>query len=273
MAKPYTQSAELIAKWLGDTNRTSENLGDPVNVYTSDGSYTAHNAAYPSYLINAGTYTHDVNESNAVVLSLNDLNTRKVKRDGDLLTGNFRITQSLIVDVDSISGNVISINKLMTVGGYAAPTVNDGLDSGMLFRWHNGTTAKLGYFGYVNATGKFTFIPDAVDTAGIMSGALGTLDAHLSATNLTVGTIDPTILANSTLYVGTTAVPLNRASANQALTGISSITLPGSTSGTIQLIASAIAGASVITLPATTGTLATDVDVSNAAIMYAIALG
>ena len=58
-------------------------------------------------------------------------------------------------------------------------------------------------------------------------------------------------------YIGTTSVALNRSSANLALTGISSVTLPGSTSGTAQIIPTAIAGTgTVITLPATTGTVA-----------------
>ena len=60
-----------------------------------------------------------------------------------------------------------------------------------------------------------------------------------------------------THYIGTTAVALNRASANLALTGITSITLPGSTSGTAQIIPTAAAGTgTVITLPASSGTIA-----------------
>jgi hypothetical protein len=61
----------------------------------------------------------------------------------------------------------------------------------------------------------------------------------------------------ATTYIGTTAVALNRGSANQAMTGILSITMPGSGSGTVQLIPTAAAGTgTVLTLPATTGTLA-----------------
>jgi hypothetical protein len=44
----------------------------------------------------------------------------------------------------------------------------------------------------------------------------------LTAANLT-GTISAAVLGNSTFFIGTTAVALNRASANQALTGILSI--------------------------------------------------
>jgi hypothetical protein len=43
----------------------------------------------------------------------------------------------------------------------------------------------------------------------------------LSASSLSGGTISSTILGNSTLYVGTTGIALNRASASQTLTGVS----------------------------------------------------
>jgi hypothetical protein len=68
---------------------------------------------------------------------------------------------------------------------------------------------------------------------------------------------------NDTHYIGTTSVALNRASANLALTGISSVALPGSTSGTITLIPTAIAGTNTITLPAATGTVALTSDITT----------
>jgi hypothetical protein len=68
-------------------------------------------------------------------------------------------------------------------------------------------------------------------------------------------------LQGDTHYVGTTAVALNRASANQALTGISSVAFPGSTSGTITVQPAAVAGTNTFTLPAATGTAALQADV------------
>lgn len=80
--------------------------------------------------------------------------------------------------------------------------------------------------------------------------------ATLTASLLTGGTLSSTILGNSTVYIGTTAVALNRATANLGLTGISSVAFPGSTSGTTTVQASAAAGTTTFTLPATTGTAA-----------------
>ena len=98
-------------------------------------------------------------------------------------------------------------------------------------------------------------------TSGTWSGSFGAVSGanltSLTAGNLS-GTIPSGVLGNSTVNIGTTAVLLNRASANLALTGILSVTLPGSTSGTSQVIPPAVAGTgTVITLPGVTGTLAT----------------
>ena len=79
--------------------------------------------------------------------------------------------------------------------------------------------------------------------------------ATLTASNLTGGTLSSTILGNSNVFIGTTSVALNRTTANLALTGISSVSFPGSTSGTTTVQASAAAGTTTITLPATTGTV------------------
>ena len=94
-----------------------------------------------------------------------------------------------------------------------------------------------------------------------------TIGDGLSGTSYS-GSAAVTIAADSTIarradatFIGTTSVALNRASANLALTGISSVTLPGDTSGTVQIIPAAVAGTgTVLTLPATTGTVITSGD-------------
>ena len=61
-------------------------------------------------------------------------------------------------------------------------------------------------------------------TSGTWSGSFGAVSGanltNLTAGNLT-GTIPSSVLGNSTHYVGTTAITLNRASASQTLTGVS----------------------------------------------------
>jgi hypothetical protein len=83
------------------------------------------------------------------------------------------------------------------------------------------------------------------------------LDGTDSTTITLPSTTGTVALNNQSFYIGTTSVAINRSSASLELTGISSITLPGSTSGTAQLIPSAVAGTStVLTLPGQSGNIA-----------------
>jgi hypothetical protein len=100
-------------------------------------------------------------------------------------------------------------------------------------------------------------------TSGTWSASFGAVSGanltSLTAGNLS-GTIPSAVLGNSSLFVGTTSVALNRASANQGLTGITSIAMPGATSGTVTMTPATTAGTTAITIPATSGTLVTTGD-------------
>lgn len=101
-------------------------------------------------------------------------------------------------------------------------------------------------------TDGVSLLSDTLDFAG------GDGITSIVSDNTVTFDADATIARRAdTHYIGTTAVALNRASADLALTGITSITLPGSTSGTAQIIPTAAAGTgTVITLPASSGTVA-----------------
>jgi hypothetical protein len=94
------------------------------------------------------------------------------------------------------------------------------------------------------ADGKTFTVSNTITLAGTDSTTI-TLPA-------TTGTVP---LNNQTMYIGTTSIAINRASANLALTGISSVAFPGSTSGTATVQATATAGTPTLSLPITTGTL------------------
>lgn len=95
-------------------------------------------------------------------------------------SGNVIIGGNLTVNgtTTTVNSTTVTIDDpVFTLGGDTAPGSDDNKDRGIEFRWHNGTVAKLGFFGFDDSTGKFTFIPDATNTSEVFSGAVGRLDA------------------------------------------------------------------------------------------------
>ena len=99
--------------------------------------------------------------------------------------GTVTVNSGLTVTGDlTVNGTTTTVNSttvtvddpIITLGGDSAPTVDDNKDRGVEFRWHNGSAAKLGFFGYDDSLGRFVFIPDATNTSEVFSGTLGNID-------------------------------------------------------------------------------------------------
>jgi hypothetical protein len=112
-------------------------------------------------------------------------------------TPDIQVTGDLIVDGDlTVGGTTTTINSttvtvddpIFTLGGDTAPTSDDNKDRGIEFRYHNGTSAKLGFFGYDDSARKFVFISDATNTSEVFSGSYGDVEFG----GLTAGTINAT---------------------------------------------------------------------------------
>ena len=100
--------------------------------------------------------------------------------EGDLIVeGSLNISGNLTVDgtTTTVNSTVTTIDDpIMTLGGDTAPGSDDNKDRGIEFRWHNGSSAKVGFFGFDDSTGNFTFIPDATNSSEVFSGDKGTMD-------------------------------------------------------------------------------------------------
>lgn len=116
------------------------------------------------------------------------------------ITGNLTIGGNLIVNGTTTTVNSTTTtldDPIITLGGDTAPTSDDNKDRGVEYRWHNGTSAKLGFFGLDDSTGKFTFIPDASNAGEVFSGTTGEIDAKLDYSNL----LNAPTIGNATLTV------------------------------------------------------------------------
>jgi hypothetical protein len=240
---------------LATTNITIGNVSGALNVTgTSTLATTNMTIGNVSGALNVtGTSTlksvnvSDLSSSNNLTVSgtsyLTDVN----------LTGGLVIGGNL-----TVNGTTTTVNSTVTILedpiiflGKSSPTVDDNKDRGIAFNYHTGTGAKVGYFGYDDSTGYFTYIPDATITSEVVAGTKGIIDANINWSNIigapsntdfssggTINgnlTITGTTNINTALNVTGTGTFTNVKLGNINLrTGISSI----QSSGTIDLSAS-----------------------------------
>jgi hypothetical protein len=116
-------------------------------------------------------------------------------------TPNVQVTGDVIVDGDlMVSGTTTTVNSttvtiddpVFTLGGDTAPSGDDNKDRGIEFRYHDGTSAKLGFFGYDDSAREFTAYVDATNNDEVFSGTLaaakfGTVEAGIITTSISLG--------------------------------------------------------------------------------------
>ena len=145
---------------------------------------TSNNVAVGGNLTTSGTVVATGNMSTSGALTV---------AGSGVFNGNVSVASGLTVGGNlTVNGTTTTVNStvvtiddpIFTLGGDTAPTGDDNKDRGIEFRWHNGSAAKVGFFGYDDSTGKFTFIPDATNTSEVFSGTTGELDAKVDWSNL-----------------------------------------------------------------------------------------
>ena len=163
----------------------------------------------------------------------------QIASDGDLTTiANLTVGGNLVVNgtTTTVNSTTVTIDDpIFTLGGDTAPGSDDNKDRGIEFRYHNGSTAKLGFFGFDDSTGKFTFIPDATNSSEVFSGTAGTIVANLegnvtgdvtgnadTATTLATGrnfSITGEVTASAVSFDGSAVVALAASLDATAITG------------------------------------------------------
>ena len=120
----------------------------------------------------------------------------------------------------NITGGMITA-LANTIGILDGGTNNSTYTTGALVQYNGSGIVSLANTGTAGTYGSASYVPVVTtDAYGRISGVTNTA-ISLSASSLSGGTISSTILGNSTHYIGTTAITLNRASASQSLTGVS----------------------------------------------------
>ncbi len=158
-------------------------------------------------------------------VTFNNVTVNGVLNSDDITASTLTASGHVVISGDlTVNGTTTTVNSttvtiddpLFTLAGDTAPTSNDALDKGIEFRWHNGSAAKLGFFGFDESTGEFTYIPDSTNTSNVMSGTKGTanfgtlkLDNALTVpyggTGRTTATTNGILYGNGTGTMGVTA--------------------------------------------------------------------
>lgn len=155
------------------------------------------------------------------------------------LPNNVTVAGSLTVGENLlVSGSVVTINStvvtiqdpIFTLGGAEAPEIDDNKDRGIEFRYFDGT-AKVGFFGFDDSTGKFSFIPDATNTSEVFSGTKGTLDANIEWADV-LNKPDPTVTLTGDVSGSGTLTDLGSASISVTVEKDFDLTFTGDVTGT-----------------------------------------
>ena len=96
---------------------------------------------------------------------------------GDNLTVQGNLTVNGVTT--TVNSTTMTVDDpILTLGGDSAPGSDDNKDRGVEFRWHDGSDAKVGFFGFDDSTKEFTFVPEATNSSEVFSGEKGVINVQ-----------------------------------------------------------------------------------------------
>jgi hypothetical protein len=100
--------------------------------------------------------------------------TGDIATAGDVTANNVTVNGNLVVHgtTTTVESTTVTISDpIFTLGQTLA--VSDGKDRGIEFKYGSTGTPLTGFFGLDESTGRFTYIPNAINTAEVFSGTVG----------------------------------------------------------------------------------------------------
>ena len=211
-----TSSDALRVKALGVTNAML--AGSIANGKLSGPSIAVTDGSTASNIVPGGTLTFAATANETTVAQSGGTVTiglpNNVTVGGNLVvTGNYTVNGT----TTTVNSTVTTVDDpVLTLGGDTAPGSDDDKDRGIEFRYHTGSAAAIGFFGYDDSAGVFTGFTAASNSSEVFSGTVmnatfgniaGTLTTASQTNITTVGdltavTVDGTANLRGDVSVG-----------------------------------------------------------------------
>lgn len=145
--------------------------------------YFGHSPSDPVY---SGDSSFTIGDGylNATNIKLSDNGTIGSQGTSNAITiasnGDVSLFANLTVNgtTTTVNSTTLTVEDPIIILGSGSPSIDDNKDRGVSFNYYSGS-AKTGFFGFDDSTGKFTFIPDATISNEIVSGSSGIIVADL----------------------------------------------------------------------------------------------
>jgi len=144
------------------------------DVLVSTGTLTVNDATFLNSDVTVGGLSSldggvDVNGKVTISAVTGDIAT-----SGDVTANNVTVNGDLVVHgtTTTVESTVVTISDpIFTLGQTLA--VSDAKDRGIEFKYGSTSNPKTGFFGLDESTGRFTYIPDALNTSEVFTGTSG----------------------------------------------------------------------------------------------------
>lgn len=215
-ASADTGSAIGVRGYANDTHNGGSNIGlygDATNSTTNYSLYLNNGGIYNNFAL-TWTMNGNITFSGSYIVTIPTLN----------------LTNALSVSYGGTGTGTASITAFNNITGYSAAGATGTTSTNLVFSTSPTlTTPTLGAATATSINKMAITAPASSSTLAVADGKTFTVNntITLAGTDLTTITLPSTTgtlpLNNQTFYIGTTSVAINRASANLALTGITSI--------------------------------------------------
>lgn len=199
--------------------------------------------------------------------------------------GDFTLTGNLTVNgtTTAVNSTVVTVDDpIFTLGGDTVLAVDDNKDRGIAFQWfdpdaNSGDGApRVGFFGFDDSTGYFTFIPNATINSEVISGTQGDIQATNFRGNL-VGNVTGNVSGNAGtvtngVYTTDTGTVTNAMLAGSIAAGKLTVTSANIIVGNASNVGAAVAMSGDITIDNAGATTIGSGKVTNAMLAGSIAL-